>query len=385
MTLTRTLLLLVAVLALSEPCSASASSSSGPGRVGLGSGAQPLTGLGLDAGLDARGTPVPDLGIPTTTLSNGVKVPMMGLGLGGHSAVPDLGIPTTNLSNGVAVPMVGLGTWQYLNEEAYEATLLALRLGYVHLDTAQNYHNQLGLGRALEQFLKESGTKRERIFLTTKIPGGLSERQAAAALQSNLEKLGVDYVDLVLVHFPAAWNRAGGPALRLAGWRAMDAFYKAGKARAIGVSHFCERHLRELLGSGLTPPHVNQVEFHVGMGSAGPNATDDRDFCTAHGILFEGFSPLCGPCGTSELITGDMVTSIGKKHGKTGAQVSLRWQVQQGIVVIPKTNTTKHLLQNADLFSWTLSDDDMATLTGAKTPAVTGGGDGVNSGDCSVV
>ncbi|CAK8995054.1 NAD(P)H-dependent 6'-deoxychalcone synthase, partial [Durusdinium trenchii] len=127
------------------------------------------------------------------------------------------------------------------------------------------------------------------------------------------------------------------------------------------------------------------VEFHVGMGSAGPNATDDREFCRSHGILYQSFSPLCGPCGTDELVTGDFVTSIGKHYGKTGAQVSLRWQVQQGIPVIPKTANPAHMEENADLFSWSLSNDDMATLTHATSPPVTGGGDGLTSGDCKIL
>lgn len=137
-------------------------------------------------------------------------------------------------------------------------------------------------------------------------------------------------------------------------------------------------------------PAVNQVQFHVGMGTAGPNATDGRQYDTSRGVLYEGFSPLCGPCGAKEkmeLISGKLVTGIGKKYGKSGAQVSLKWQVQQGIPVIPKTDSPKHAAENIDLFGWTLSDADMAALTAATSPAVAGapgpGGEPV-SGDCGV-
>merc|ERR1712146_605056 len=130
-------------------------------------------------------------------------------------------------------------------------------------------------------------------------------------------------------------------------------------------------------------PQVNQVQYHVGMGGAPGNATDDKPFDKTIDVLYESFSPLCGPCGTMELITGKMVTDIGKKYGKTGAQVSLKWIVQQGIPVIPKTDKASHMLENVDLFSWKLSDEDMKTLTDAASPPVAGASP-TDSGDCSV-
>ena len=159
---------------------------------------------------------------------------------------------------------------------------------------------------------------------------------------------------------------------------------RKGKARAIGVSHFCSRHLKDIYEIATIKPAVNQVEFHVGMGSAGVNATDvTHEFCTKHGITYTSFSALCGPCKTKELLTGKLVTSIGRKYGKTGAQVALKWQVQQGIPVIPKSSNPKHLAENLDLFSWQLSQKDMDVLSAATSPAVAGGGDGRTSGDCA--
>ena len=123
--------------------------------------------------------------------------------------------------------------------------------------------------------------------------------------------------------------------------------------------------------------------FAVGMGSAGPNATDDKAFAESQGIVFQSFSPLCGPCGDSSLINGTLVVDIGKKHNKSGAQVALRWLTQQGIPIIPKSDSEKHLKQNLDVFDWKLSDEEMKALSAATTPAVFGPGDGT-SGDCAI-
>ena len=232
-----------------------------------------------------------------------------------------------------------------------------------------------------------SGRPRSSYFVTSKIPGGLNRTAAAAALEESLAQLATPYVDLMLVHFPATWGGQGGRAMRLETWRAMEDFHRAGKARAIGVSHYCRRHLEDILDMpGRTVPvAVNQVQFHVGMGGAGPNATDDRAFCAARGIVYESFSPLCGPCGTKALINGSLVVGIGNKHGKSGPQVALKWQVQQGIPVIPKTHSLQHMLDNADLWGWELDQDDMARLTAATQPAVAGDpGPPATSGDCSV-
>jgi len=203
-------------------------------------------------------------------------------------------------------------------------------------------------------------------------------------MNQDLEDLQVDYVDLMLVHFPANWNGTGGLELRVQGWKAMERFYRAGKARAIGVSHFCQQHIQDILDHGTLVPQVNQVEYHVGMGSSGPLANDYRDFDRKHNIVFQSFSPLCGPCNTTELIDGKMVSDIGKKYNKSGVQVSLKWLVQQGIPVIPKTTSLRHMMMNADLFDFELSKEDMDTLTKAKHPSVSGGGADGTSGDCKI-
>jgi diketogulonate reductase-like aldo/keto reductase len=293
-------------------------------------------------------------------------------------------IPTLEIAPGVKLPMAGLGTWQYNDTVAGEATALALTLGYTHIDTAIGYKNQIGIGKAL----KASSRARDSYFITSKIPGGLSTEEATAQLELSNKQLQLDYVDLMLVHFPASWGGVGGKAKRQEQWKAMEAFQKAGKAKAIGVSHYCERHLDDILEIATIKPAVNQVEFHVGMGLQGLDATDipfpkkPTQQPSYKGVAFEAFSSLCGPCGTSELINGTFATDIGKKHGKSAAQVSLKWVVQQGIPVLPKTHKKEYMLENIDLFNWELTDSEMTALTAhvAKGITLPAGG----SGDCQV-
>jgi len=281
----------------------------------------------------------------------------------------------------VYMPYLGLGTWGYDSDRAYEAAKLALGLGYRHIDTAYGYNNQEGVGKAV----RESGIPREYIFITSKIPGGLLLGEAIAALETNLDQLRMKYMDLVLLHFPCDENMKGGRKLRQDDWRALEKFYKEGKAKAIGVSHYCKRHVQDILEISTLPIAVNQVQYHVGMGMAGPNATDDKKYMEQQGILYQSFSPLCGPCGKGhdELIKGELVSEIGKKHNKTGAQVSLKWLIQHGIPVIPKSDNEEHLRNNLDIFDWQLGLVDMFKLDSATSPAVAGGFSGT-SGDCDI-
>ena len=295
-------------------------------------------------------------------------------------------IPSIPIAPGVYMPLAGFGTWQYNSSKAETTVKMAMDLGCRHIDTALDYENQDGVGRAL----KASGVARSDYFLVSKIPGGETTAQATADLNTALEQLfpgePTAYIDLMLIHFPATWGGLGGKVLRQAEWKALEAFAKAGKAKSIGVSHYCRKHLDDILEIATITPAVNQVQYHVGMGTAGPNGTDDKDYMKAKGVTYQSFSPLCGPCDppdNMELITGPLVTSIGARYNKTGAQVALKWLVQQGIPVIPKSDNPTHIAQNLDLFGWTLNDQDMAELTEAKTPAVAGDGKG-NSGDCDV-
>lgn len=263
------------------------------------------------------------------------------------------------------MPMSGLGTWLYNDTVAEAAVSMALAYGTRHIDTANNYGNQVGVGKGI----KNSGVPRNELFITTKVPGALGEEGTVSAHEDNLKQLGQDYVDLLLVHFPCSFESTGcNKKERQATWRGLERMQKSGKAKAIGVSHYCQQHMEDVLEIATVPIAINQQEWHVGMG---PDPEGVRSYCDAHNITFQSFSPLCGPCGDKldrELITGDLVTGIGKNHGKTGPQVALKWLVENGSPVIAKTSSQEHLAQNMDLFSWDFTADEMQALNAATSP-----------------
>lgn len=292
-------------------------------------------------------------------------------------------IPMRGVKGNVRMPLVGIGTWEYNSSRASRAVAEAFKLGYRHVDTAAVYQNHQGVAEAIHG----SGLKRTDYFVTTKIPGGLNKSATIAAADQCLKELKLGHVDLLLIHFPTSFEGQGGPALRKEQWLAMESWAKAGKARAIGVSHFCRSQLDDVLSVSTVPVALNQVEYHVGMGSAGPEATDDKEYCQSRGVVYMSFSTLCGPCpppGKATLLSGALVSEIGRAHNKSGAQVSLRWAVQQGIPVVPKTDVPSHQAANLDLFGFQLAPEEMQRLTAAQSPAVAGGGDNKTSGDCAV-
>jgi diketogulonate reductase-like aldo/keto reductase len=307
-----------------------------------------------------------------------------------NAAIPTMKIAVDVNGKDVNLPLSGLGTWQYNDTRAEAAALLALSVGYTHIDTALGYGNQEGIAKAL----KASGRSRDSYFITSKIPGGLPNANATAQLELSLSQLDIDYVDLMLVHYPASWGGVGGKELRQEQWKALEAFYKAGKTRAIGVSHYCENHIADILEIATVLPAVNQVQYHVGMAppkNHGLNATDMpvptqlSGQPSYAGIVYQPFSSLCGPCGTTELIDGPIVVGIGKKYSppRSGAQVSLRYLIQRGMPVIPKSDNKAYLMENIDLFDWSLTAGDMMTLDNLASPPVAGDPDG-SSGDCKV-
>lgn len=276
------------------------------------------------------------------------------------------------------MPLVGLGTWQYNDSVAAAAVTAALQVGFRHIDTALGYGNQVGVGAAL----KQSQLQREEFFVTSKIPGGLNASATESSLNLALHQLGLSYVDLMLIHFPATWGGAGGAAMRKEEWLALEKWAKSGKARAIGISHYCKSHIQDILSVATLPIALNQVMYHVGMGMSPNLGSDYKDYCQSVGIVYMSFSTLCGPCGDEklELINGPLVTEIGKAHNVSGARVALRWAVQQGIPVVPKSSNPAHLAEDFDLFSFTLTQAEMDRLTSATTPTA----GAADSGDCEV-
>ena len=208
--------------------------------------------------------------------------------------------------------------------------------------------------------------------------GGLNASQVHAAHKQNLLELGLDYVDHLMTHFPADWDeKVASPEARREEWLALEEIYKSGEARTIGVSHYCTKHLLDIMWVAKVTPAINQVEYHVGS----QDVDDVMNTCSDLGITFMSFSPLCGPCEydpKDSLIHGDLVTEIASHYeNKSGSQVALRYIVQQGIPVIPKSNTMEHVRSNMNIFDFELSDEHMQRLARATKPPAEGG-------DCDV-
>ena len=272
-------------------------------------------------------------------------------------------IPNVTLNNGVIMPMISAGTWQYDGPTAEQVVKLALSLGYNHIDAANDYNNQVSVGAGLK------GVPRSSYFLTTKIDSQQQSKTAYDATMKDMElsltQLDLDYVDLMLIHFPPTGNDQYCAAMQEQ-WRACEDFYKAGKARSIGVSNYCPSSFECILKTANITPAVNQVEIHVGMG---PDPGDIISYCKGKGVQVQAYSPLGD--GSSELITGDLVTGIGKAYNKTGAQVSLHWVYQHGIPLSTKSTNPQYLTDNQNAVSddWKFSAQDFATLDAATSPS----------------
>lgn len=250
------------------------------------------------------------------------------------------------LNNGLVMPQLGYGVFKVPEQEVYEAVREALRVGYRSIDTAMIYENEAGVGRAL----KDSGIPREEIFLTTKVWNkDQGYEQTLAAFETSLTKLGVDYVDLYLIHWPMP-----DEDLYMDTWRALEQLYRDGKTKAIGVSNFHIPHLTRVLEEGTVVPAVNQIELHPFLSQEAIRA-----FCQKNGIVVEAWSPLMKG---RDALTEPVITDIAARHGKTPAQVVLRWHLQHGIIAIPKSVTPSRIQENLDIFEFMLSPDDMRQI-----------------------
>ena len=251
------------------------------------------------------------------------------------------------LSNGVEIPAVGYGT--YLTSEKDDGTVAAaLAAGYRHFDTASFYGTEQALGDAL----KASGVPREELFLTSKLwKDEMGYENALAAFERSLQKLGSDYLDLYLIHWPrtddltAEWRQLDRDT-----WRALEDLYRAGRVRAIGVSNFLLHHLRNLMETAEIAPMVNQIEFHPGYPQ-----TYTVEFCKAHGILPEAWSPL----GRTRVLQDERLAGIAAKYGKSVAQLCVRFALQCGVAPLPKSSSPARMQANLDVFDFVISDEDM--------------------------
>lgn len=253
---------------------------------------------------------------------------------------------SASLYNGVTMPLLGLGVWRASEgHEVREAVSIAFENGYRHIDTAAMYGNEAGVGAAV----RESGLDRKGIFVTTKVWNSDQGYDATLrAFEKSNQLLKLDFVDLYLVHWPVK-------GLYKETWKALEYLYDQGAVRAIGVSNFMLHHLNDLLPEVDIKPMVNQVEHHPYLVQQ-----DLQDFCKSEKIQMEAWSPLMqgGVMQVPELI------KIGKKYGKSAAQVVLRWNLQNGIVTIPKSTNPKRIQENADIFDFALSQEDMSVING---------------------
>jgi diketogulonate reductase-like aldo/keto reductase len=256
----------------------------------------------------------------------------------------DIAIDTmVELNNGVKMPLFGLGTYQASRAGTEDAILYALDIGYRLIDTAQMYGNEREVGNAV----KRSGIPREEIFVTTKLNNSNHGYESALrSFERSLERLGLSYVDLFLIHWPVE-------GLRGESWRALEKLLEEGKCRTIGVSNYMTWHLKEVLEQSSTVPAVNQVEFSPYL-----YQRDLLEFCRSNTIQLEGYSPLT----KGEHLREPALGAIASTYSKTSPQILLRWALQKGIVTIPKSTNRERLKENADIFDFEISQEDMGSL-----------------------
>ncbi len=271
-------------------------------------------------------------------------------------------VTSYRLHNGVEIPWVGFGTWQIkAGESAYSSVAAALAAGYRHIDTAAAYGNEESVGQAV----RDSGIAREDIFITTKLANPDHGYEATkAAFELSMQKLGLDYLDLYLIHWPNPIKFRDNWAEANAGsWRAFEEFYRAGRIRSIGVSNFRPHHLDELLKTATIVPMVNQIRLC-------PGDTQDETvaYCRDKDILLQAYSPL----GTGKIFSVPQMQELAQKYGKTIAQVSLRWSLQMGFLPLPKSQTPARIRENADIFDFELTDADVKLLAGLEDCCGTG-------------
>ena len=259
-------------------------------------------------------------------------------------------VPTITLNDGVEIPQLGFGTYQVDPGAAAQVCADALALGYRHIDTAQMYANEAGVGAAV----RASGLARDEVFITSKLNNPNHDpARARASFDETLAALDTDHVDLFLIHWPMP--KAGG---FLDAWQILEEFKASGRARSIGVSNFQREHLEAIVDAGLTVPSVNQIEVHPGF-----DQDDLRAFGAGLGIVTEAWAPLA----QGRILDDATITRIADRLGRTPAQIALRWSIQRGDVVFPKSTHHDRIAENFAVFDFELPDDDMAAISALDT------------------
>ncbi|MGW6912355.1 aldo/keto reductase [Kitasatospora sp. NPDC054939] len=270
-------------------------------------------------------------------------------------------IPSVTLNNGLQIPQLGFGVWQVPDDEATAAVRTAIETGYRSIDTAAVYENEVGTGRAVTEAVAD-GVARADLYITTKLwnsgtadwSGAQGRDAVKRAFDASLERLGLDYVDLYLIHWPRPMH---GSYLNV--WKAFEELLADGRVKSVGVSNFGTDHLRRLLDESSVVPVLNQVELHPYLPQE-----ELRAFHAEHGIATEAWSPL----GQGKTLLGESaLTRIAEKHGRTTAQVVLRWHLQSGVIAIPKSVTPARIKENLDVTGFELDADDLAAIAGIAT------------------
>ena len=260
------------------------------------------------------------------------------------------------LNNGLSIPCVGYGTFQTPNDETCAAVLEAIKVGYRHIDTAAFYGNEEGVGEAV----RKSGVPREQLFITSKVwNSDRGYEKTKAAFAKTMKNLQMEYLDLLLIHWPANRKQFGDAAkgINAETWRAMEELYQEGKIKAIGLSNFLPHHIDELMETAQIKPMVNQIEFHPGWAQ-----TDIVEYCLKNDIVVEAWSPL----GRKDALKNETLKSIAAKYGKSVAQLCIRWVLQHGVLPLPKSVTPSRILENTKVFDFTIDAADMQAIDALK-------------------
>ena len=259
--------------------------------------------------------------------------------------------PYATMNDGQAIPRIGLGVWRTPNDVAAQVVETALEAGYRHVDTAAAYENEDGVGRAI----RGSGLPRDEIFLTTKVwNDDQGYERTLRAMDASLERLGTAYVDLYLIHWPSAFR---GQYVET--WKALIRLREEGKARSIGVSNFEGDYIEDIVAATGVTPALNQIQLHPRFQQRAMRAKHDR-----LGIVTQSWSPL----GQGQLLADPAIGAIAARHDKSPAQIIIRWHLDMGFVVIPKSVTPSRIVENFDVFDFTLSDEDKAAIAGLDAP-----------------
>ena len=260
------------------------------------------------------------------------------------------------LSNGVEIPCIGYGTWQNPDGEIAVSTVLsAIEAGYRHIDTAQGYENEGSVGEAV----KKSGVDREKLFITTKLANSEhGYEKTLAAFEGSLKKLGTDYLDLFLIHWPnPIYYRSNWQEANAGTWKAFEELYHAGRIRSIGISNFRRHHIEALMKTASIAPMVNQIRLC-------PGDTQDElvEYCRSCDMLLEAYSPF----GIGKIFSVPEMNALAEKYGKTVAQICVRWSLQRNYLPLPKSVTPERIKENADVFGFSLEESDVQLIAGME-------------------